>query len=114
MNQFSGSIIGLDWISDLLGSCPILVLHPWLVTALNLTVPNLWQQQLALTNNVAETAAVFRSWRVRTVGDQIGEENVIYEGCDLVIEPNVFEEMVKQVQIVPRFVRHINRTDELS
>jgi hypothetical protein len=55
---------------------------------------------------------VFRSWSVRTVGDQVSEENVMYEGCDLLMKPKIFEKMVGQIGVSPRIVKYINRAGE--
>jgi hypothetical protein len=108
LNKFSGSIVGLDLIIDLLGVCPVLVLHPALTTALQLQVATSWQHQLTFADKDGQVAVLFRSWNSRTIGERISEENVKYEGCELLMRPNIFEQMVRQIQIAPRVIKVVD------
>lgn len=101
LNELSGCMVGLDIIVDLLGVCPVLVLHPAITSALKLRVATSWQRQLSLIDESNEVAALFRSWSVRALGEQISEENTKYEGCDLIVRPDVVENLLSQIQITP-------------
>jgi len=91
---FIGCAVGLDPVNDLIGRTPILSLQPAVAARLKLQGPTSWQNQLALTD-ASGASVVFRSWGVRPVGDSVDEENLMLEGCDLLVRPDVFELMRK-------------------
>jgi hypothetical protein len=90
---FIGCAVGLDPLNDLIGRSPILALQPGVVARLKLRAPASWQNPLTLTDTSGAAAVVFRSWGVRPVGDSVDEENLMLEGCDLLVRPDVFELM---------------------
>lgn len=104
---FIGYSVGLDPVNDLIGRSPILSLQPAVVARLKLQAPASWQNQLALTDTSGAVAVVFRSWGVRPVGDSVDEENLMLEGCDLLVRPDVFELMRRIGAHPPSTVRWI-------
>ena len=104
-SRFVGQVVGIDFVKDWLGEIAMLGIDPSLVAGLNLHGRSSWQDQLALDDRSGATAVVFRSWTVRPVGDRIDEENRILEGCDLLMRPDVFEEMRRSGRHPPLTVR---------
>jgi hypothetical protein len=106
---FIGCAVGLDPVNDLIGRSPILSLQPGIVARLKLRAPASWQKQLALADTSGTAAVVFRSWGVRPVGDSVDEENLMLEGCDLLIRPDVFE-LMRGIGVYPpstvRWIKH--------
>jgi hypothetical protein len=95
LTEFAGCMVGLDYVVDWLGKHPMLVLQPNLVENLKLQAPKSWQCRLALTDSSGQNAIVFRSWSVRPVGNSIDEESPRLEGADLLMRPDVFEQVLR-------------------
>jgi len=104
---FIGCAVGLDPVNDLIGRSPILSLQPGVVARMKLRAPASWQNPLTLTDTSGTPAVVFRSWGVRPVGDSVDEENLMLEGCDLLVRPDVFELIRKLGSHLPSTVRWI-------
>lgn len=103
--EFNGPMTGLDLRKDLLGILPMLVLHPAISTALKLESQNSWQSPLVLYDVQGDVAVRFRCWHVRPIGSSIDLENVRLEGCDLIVRPDLFENLVKQIGKPYRTIR---------
>lgn len=95
--EFYGPLVGCDLKKDLLGMLPLLILHPAISKVLNLEPAESWQSPLILFDENGETAVRFRSWHVRPVGSSINSENVILEGCDLIIRPDIFLNLTAKI-----------------
>jgi hypothetical protein len=89
---FAGPLLGLEWKQDFLGSCPILMLPPQLSIRCRLH-PTQWTSRLELVDSQGESAVLFRWWSVRPVGDRLSEQAPISQGCDLIVRPDVFEQI---------------------
>ena len=105
--EFNGPMTGLDLRKDLLGMVPMLVLHPAISTALILDPQTSWQSPLVLYDAEGDVAVRFRCWHVRPIGSSIDLENVRLEGCDLIVRPDVFENLAKQIGKPYRNIRMI-------
>ena len=104
---FRGAIVGLRLKKDLLGLLPVLVLHPALANMVKLKPIKEWQNPLVLVDGNEEICVRFRSWHMNKVGSSIGEENSKLEGCDLIIRPDIFENLVNAIGINYRNIKFI-------
>jgi tetratricopeptide (TPR) repeat protein len=112
LTEFVGCVVGLDYLVDWLGKRPMLSLQPNLVENLKLQAPTSWQSRLALTDSSGQNAIVFRSWSARPVGNSIDEESPRLEGADLLMRPDVFEQMLRIGLHPPLMVKLVHRNDE--
>ncbi len=112
LNDFVGSMAGIDFVVDWLGKPPILTLRPILAGHFKLRAPESWQNQLVLTDADGLEAVVFRCWRVRPVGASISEENPRLEGCDLLIRADIFTQLQQSSLNPPLTVRLVHRSQE--
>jgi len=55
--------------------------------------PTQWTSRLELVDSQGESAVLFRWWSVRPVGDRLSEQAPISQGCDLIVRPDVFEQI---------------------
>ena len=92
-SRFAGPVVGIDVVRDLLGWVPLLALQPGLAVQLRLNASESCQRPLVLRDSSNRAAVVFRSWGVRAVGEGISEENLRFQGCDLLMRPDAFREL---------------------
>lgn len=103
---FVGPLVGLDWINDFLGVRPILMLPPTLTTRWGLQ-PGLWPGPLKLVDRQGQAAVVFRCWKVRPVGDDLAQEIPMLQGCELLVRPDLFNQLLQGSMRIPVEVKEI-------
>jgi hypothetical protein len=105
---FSGSLVGLEWVRDFLGSRPLLMLPPHLAIRCGLQ-PIEWPGRLELVDTQGASALLFRWWNVRPVGDELREQTPILQGCDLILRPDIFEQIRQLSRWSPIEVRQVQQ-----
>jgi hypothetical protein len=85
----SGPVVGLAIVEDFIGTLRVLSLAPALNAKLGLRRRNRIGR-LELIDEQGNPAVVYRHWRVRPLGDRIGEAASRFEGCDLIARPDVY------------------------
>ncbi len=98
--EFMGPLTGLEVVHDLLGSNPMLVLHPRLIRSCGLR-PGDWPGRMELVDSNGRSAAALRRWNGRPFGYLVKREIPRLEGCDLVIRPDIFERLLKKCAATP-------------
>jgi len=108
LSPFSGPLIGFDFIKDYLGLKPLLMIHPTIAARCGL---RLRQQPgpLVLLDKDGEFACIFRCWSVRALGSNISEETPRLSGCDIIIRPDIFNQIRGMSQLTPIYVTTILR-----
>ena len=112
--EFAGPLIGFEIVDGLFGTNPVLVLNPRLIVSCGLHA-GYWPGRLELVDYEGSPAVVFRRWSTRSIGQLGLRETARLEGCDLVIRPDIFEQIQSRcVSILVQVSRHLHRgeTDE--
>jgi hypothetical protein len=110
LSPFSGPLIGFDFIKDYLGLKPLLIIHPSIAARCGLQ-PTQQPSPLALVDNNGEYACIFRYWSVRTLGSSISEETPRLSGCDIIVRPDIFEQIRGMSQLQPIYMTTILRKE---
>ena len=108
LSPFSGPLIGFDFIKDYLGLKPLLMVHPNIVARCGLQ----FKQQpspLLLLGKDGESACIFRCWSVRALGSNISEETPRLIGCDIIVRPDIFEQIRGMSHLPPIYMTTILR-----
>ncbi|MCF2151476.1 NACHT domain-containing protein [Desmonostoc muscorum LEGE 12446] len=107
---FHGPLVGLKWVQDFLGYRPVMMLPPQLARRCSLHLVNKWPSRLELVDSQGVCAVSFRWWNVRPVGDGLNEEIPILQGCDLIVRPDIFEQIRQLSKWSPIEVRQVQRS----
>ena len=108
LSPFNGPLIGFDFIKDYLGLKPLLMVHPTIVARCGLR----FKQQpspLLLLGKDGESACIFRCWSVRALGSNISEATPRLIGCDIIVRPDIFEQIRDMSHLPPIYMTTILR-----
>jgi len=108
LSPFNGPLIGFDFIKDYLGLKPLFMIHPTIAARCGLR-PAEQPSSLTLVDNNGKYACIFRYWSVRALGSSISEETPRLSGCDIIVRPDIFEQIRSMSRLIPVFVTNIVR-----
>jgi len=85
-----GPVVGMDYLTDYLGTLPMLMLPRRLTGHLGV-VPRETLGPLQLDDESGYPAVTFRQWHTRPLGDRLSQAADRNAGCDLIVRPDVWE-----------------------
>jgi hypothetical protein len=88
----NGPLVGLAFTHDFFGVYPLLTLAPSVAGRLGLK-PGPEPGQLQLQDLSGAPAVLFRQWHLRPFGEMLGEAAPQLAGCDLIIRPDLWDEL---------------------
>lgn len=111
IKNFTGRLVGFDWIEDYLGTIPVLMLPDRITSHLSLKSDS-WPGPLQLIDEAGNIAAVFRWWHTSPLGTDIDRESPRLTGCQLLVRPDIFDKIESLFAYPFKFVTHIRRVNE--
>jgi len=108
---FHGPLISLDIVRDTFGPITILVPHPVVPIAGQLT-PTTFERGLTLVDSDGNPAVVCKTWKQKFIDEEyLADQEHIIEGMQLLIRPDIFD-AVSEWTIEPARCTTFVRIDE--
>jgi hypothetical protein len=85
----AGPLVGLTYLTDFLGSLPILALPARLTNRLAILCSDP-AGRLQLVDPQKEPCVIFRQWHVRPLGERLSQSANRNEGCDLIVRADIW------------------------